>query len=302
MNTKINVTIAIAAYNEEENIFNLIKTITEQETTSYFLKEIIIISDGSTDNTVKEIKKIKDKRIKIINSKVNLGKIQRVNQIFSIFKKDVLVLYDADINIPNSSTTDNLVKPFIKKSNLDIVYGKQWPMQPQTFIEKLAFFGYEMWDEVKKNLGYKKRRFSSYGTNRAFSKKFTDTYRIPKIKGLSEDSHSFYYSIENNKHTFYSNNSVIYFRLPSTLSDYLNQMSRWLVIANVMESVFDKKLINKYQKISITIKIKAYIKMFLKSPPYISVGYLALQALAKINSKLYKPKLNWKYIESSKKI
>lgn len=57
---KLTVTIGIPAYNEEQNIGHLLVNIFNQSTSIAILDEIIIVSDGSTDNTIKAIKKITD--------------------------------------------------------------------------------------------------------------------------------------------------------------------------------------------------------------------------------------------------
>ena len=62
------VSIIVAAYNIENYIEKCIKSLINQ---TYKNIEIIIINDGSTDNTLNVIKKINDKRIKIISTSNN---------------------------------------------------------------------------------------------------------------------------------------------------------------------------------------------------------------------------------------
>lgn len=66
------VSIIVAAYNIENYIEKCIKSLINQ---TYKNIEIIIINDGSTDNTLNVIKKINDKRIKIISTS-NRGTIE----------------------------------------------------------------------------------------------------------------------------------------------------------------------------------------------------------------------------------
>lgn len=46
---KLSVSVGIPAYNEEQNIASLIFGILKQKVNNITLKEIIVISDGSTD-------------------------------------------------------------------------------------------------------------------------------------------------------------------------------------------------------------------------------------------------------------
>ena len=68
------ISLIIPAYNEEKNILKTLKKL------KFFLKnekdkwEILIINDGSTDNTLDMLKNYKSKFFKIISYKKNKGK------------------------------------------------------------------------------------------------------------------------------------------------------------------------------------------------------------------------------------
>lgn len=69
MNKNINVSVIIPVYNSEKYIERCIKSVVNQ---SYKTLEIIIINDGSTDDSLEICKKYakKDIRIKIITKKM----------------------------------------------------------------------------------------------------------------------------------------------------------------------------------------------------------------------------------------
>ena len=56
--------IIIPLYNKEKQIVNTIKSVLSQTFQEF---EIVVVNDGSTDNSIKELSKIDDKRIKLIN-------------------------------------------------------------------------------------------------------------------------------------------------------------------------------------------------------------------------------------------
>ena len=71
----MSISFVIPCYNCENIIQNSLKRLIKK-----FIKlrisrfEIIVIDDGSTDGTYKELKKFKNKRVKIIKNFSNLGK------------------------------------------------------------------------------------------------------------------------------------------------------------------------------------------------------------------------------------
>ena len=75
------VSVLIPAYNHEKYIKKAIESVLNQ---TYKNIEVIVEDDCSTDNTVREIKKIKDKRLKTIFSKKNKGPVKTMNHLLSI--------------------------------------------------------------------------------------------------------------------------------------------------------------------------------------------------------------------------
>ena len=49
---KLTVTIGIPAYNEQENISCLLRSIIKQKAWSYRLQSVVVVCDGSTDGTL----------------------------------------------------------------------------------------------------------------------------------------------------------------------------------------------------------------------------------------------------------
>ncbi len=92
MNDK--VTVMMPVYNGEKYISEAIESIQNQSYQNY---ELIILNDGSTDNTEKVIKGfLKSKKIKYYKFDMNQGKVAAVNKIYTISKGDFYVLLAAD--------------------------------------------------------------------------------------------------------------------------------------------------------------------------------------------------------------
>src|SRR5262245_48474087 len=98
------VTVGIPAYNEEQNITNLLLSLEEEQQTQKFE---VIISDDSTDNTSNIVRKFAQKSlldIKLFHSDIRRSTAAAWNQIFQEATGDTIVLYDAD-TIPHPSCT-----------------------------------------------------------------------------------------------------------------------------------------------------------------------------------------------------
>ena len=89
-----NATIIVPVYNEEQSIEPLAKEIVSE--CSFLLDwEIIVIDDGSTDNTINLIKNIKD--IKLIINNKNIGKGASIKKGIELSTGDLIILQDADL-------------------------------------------------------------------------------------------------------------------------------------------------------------------------------------------------------------
>ena len=91
---KLKLSIIVPAYNEENTILKLLNKVIK--TKIYIKKEIIVINDGSTDNTLKIveeyiIKNEKKIKIKLINKK-NGGKGSAVKLGIKVSTGDILII------------------------------------------------------------------------------------------------------------------------------------------------------------------------------------------------------------------
>ena len=92
--SKTNVTVVLAAYNEEENISKAIESIVNQTYQSW---ELIIVNDCSTDSTLKLIKQYNShEKIKILCNSKNVGLAKSLNYAISVSNSDYIARMDAD--------------------------------------------------------------------------------------------------------------------------------------------------------------------------------------------------------------
>lgn len=81
------------AYNVEAYVSEAINSILQQTYTNF---EFIIIDDGSSDNTVENIKKFDDSRIIFIKNKINIGLISSLNNAIQKAQGKYIARMDAD--------------------------------------------------------------------------------------------------------------------------------------------------------------------------------------------------------------
>jgi glycosyltransferase involved in cell wall biosynthesis len=292
---KPTITVGIPAYNEEKNIINLISSIKRQNTNTYILDNIEIYSDGSTDSTVDLIKShFSD--VTVHDFKKNLGKNARINQMLMRNLSDVFIQIDADIKLENENVFDHLVSTIISSNDIGIVCAYHRAKDSTSFIGKLAFFGFTVWDTARTMLGVNGIRYYCEGGLRAFSYKFTKSFQLPLHSHVGEDSYSFYVAVSHNFRVTVSKQAIVYIDLPDTYSDYIKQMKRFLLDPGMVNQFFEKKLVQQYETMTTIVKLKALSKMFTKHP-LIGICYVLLQLITKFQMLFYKAPNHWKPID-----
>lgn len=104
----------IPAYNEEKTISNIIKVVKEVE----LISEIIVVSDGSTDNTLEIARSL---GIKTIQFKKNRGKGAALKAGIDKAKEEIVLFIDADLIGLNKYHIENLLRPLItEKADMTI--------------------------------------------------------------------------------------------------------------------------------------------------------------------------------------
>jgi len=83
MNNKPTITIGIPAYNEEQNIANMLDSVLAQKG-SFKLEKIIVACDGCLDKTPDIVRKfqMQNKNIILLEGKRREGKLYRLNQFY----------------------------------------------------------------------------------------------------------------------------------------------------------------------------------------------------------------------------
>ena len=130
------LSVVVPLMNEEDNIKPLFDRI--RETLKDIDYELILVDDGSTDNTVEEIKKYMDERTKLIVFNRNFGQSSAMAAGIEYAEGDIIATIDGDLQ---NDPAD--IPMMIEKLNegYDVVAGKRAKRQDEPvrmFLSKIA--------------------------------------------------------------------------------------------------------------------------------------------------------------------
>ena len=135
----ISVTIGIPAYNEVQSIRGLLTSIKNQKLDGIRL-DIILISDGSTDDTLMVAKSLHIDNFRIIEHHKRHGIAKAQNEIASEAKSELLLLLNADIRVDDSRFVQKIVEVW-KQTHADLISTQTIPLPPSTFIDRSLSLG-----------------------------------------------------------------------------------------------------------------------------------------------------------------
>lgn len=178
------ISIIIPVYNEKKTLRRLLKKIREADMGG-LKKEIIIVDDFSTDGTREILKKIKDKKIKIVYQTKNYGKGFAIRTGFESSTGEIILIQDADLEYDPKDYL-KLIKPILLKKE-EVVYGSRFLRKNQ---------------KVKFNSFYFGNKILSFITSLFYFKRITDMetcYKVFKkevIKNIKLNSRRFEFEPE----------------------------------------------------------------------------------------------------------
>ncbi len=285
-NNKLTISIGIPAYNEQANIKALLLCLLEQKTDNCQLKEIIIVSDGSNDNTISEINSIKDQRITVLEHTDRKGAALRQNEILDKFDSDILVLLNADVLPKDKNLLSRISSCFDQDQSLGLISSRIEPLPPRTFIEKVLVSSVKMKDSIAAEWNHGNNYLTCHGPARAFSKKFAKSFYWPQA--VSEDAFSYFTCIEKGYKYAYLPDSVILYKCPDNLRDHLRQSLRFANGSQALSQFFDPAFIKQSHAIPFRILLKNIVKYFFEHPIlFISYAFINLVVIFKPNKQKY---------------
>ncbi len=218
------VTILIPAYNEQKGIEGTIKSALAIDYPKDKF-EIIVIDDGSKDDTLKLAKKYESNPQVSVFSKKNGGKGSALNFGIKLAKGEIVFSMDADTYVQRDA-----VKKMISYFYNDKVMSVTPSMgvyKPKGFLQRVQQIEYYMGVFLRKSFASVNSIHITPGAFSAYRKKFFDKYGGYDVGNITEDLEialriqSKHYIIEN------APDAVIYTDVPSSFRSLLVQRKRW---------------------------------------------------------------------------
>ncbi len=295
MKSKPTIVIGIPAYNEEENIYQLIKSLLAQNQKKFFLKEIIVVSDKSSDSTNEIVRSIYDEKVKLVVNIKRKGQALTQNAILKKFLGDILVILNADILIKDKNFLEKMILPI--REGVDLVSPRMKPLKPNSLIGRVLYQNFRYKMSVFKKWHNADNLYLCCGRARSFSKKFANKLRFPKI--INEDVYSYLIRKQKGFRFKYQPNTIVYFQLPETVTDHKKQNSRFWLIPNEMNKFFSTQFVKENLGMPY-LAFKVSIQFLYMNPIYYFL-YLGL-SLYLLFLPSTKTQLSWDSIRTTKKL
>jgi len=169
------ISCIIPAYNEGKRISKVISVLKDHK----LIDELIVLNDGSTDNTSEVIRQFKG--IRIIDLKENRGKSYTVYTGIKMARNELIMLIDADLIGLNKKNITDLIMPVLeKKADVSISLRANAPLISRMlgidFISGERIFHKGMIDDYKKI-----SELSGFGLEVFLNKKIIDKRLRVKI-------------------------------------------------------------------------------------------------------------------------
>lgn len=296
------VIIGVSVYNEEKNILPFLKSLLKQKEIGYTLKQITVLSDGSTDNTVKLIKSLNSKKIKIIEDFKRIGKSSRLNQLYSISNSDILVQTDADVIFSTKDVVKNLIRPIIESVSVGMCGGHPEPIKAKTFTENSVNSTFQMYAKLRKNIRGGNNVFSADGRLLAYRKKLYKQITVP-VDMIANDAYTYFVCITNKFEYRYVPSARVKFRSPQDIRDQVRQNTRFVSAVIRMGRIFDKNVVAYEYHIPLFMRYMYMAQEFVHNPAGCTYIY-AVNIYCKVRALMIEKKLNakWAMAISTKKI
>ncbi len=223
------VSVGVCAYNEEKNILSSLRSLMGQREEGFSLKDIVVVSSGSTDRTDDMVLEVSrsDERIRLLRQERREGKNSAVNLFLSQAQGDVCVLVNAD----NTLEPDSLTKLLAPFSDLTVGMAGGRPVPTNDKGTVSGFAVHMLWDmHHRLSLQYPK-----VGELVAFR-----NLGITLPTTMQSDEDIMRMELEKKGlRTVYVPEAIVHNKGPTTVRDFLKQRTRVNIGEQYMKRIYD---------------------------------------------------------------
>lgn len=298
------LTIALPAYNEERTIEDVLNALLRQHRNSFVLDRIVVYSDGSTDDTVRLVKKVREHApdVHLIDDPIRRGKIYRMNQMFRDCASDLLMILDADLGFSGDDFLNTFVSATITDQTSVMFAAHQIPIRPDGFKARIYYSSFLLWDYIRFSVPEKDHVQNFYGAATIFRKRFLARAHVPDEM---HEKRTYLYLMAKRMGGFkYVDEAAILYWPPHTTTDFATLRNRAFGSDRVaLEKIFGHEAENA-EVIPRRYKVKGVITFFLEHPLYaIPALFMNLRVSkeTKAVQSTTQPSRIWEIVSSTKK-
>lgn len=219
------VTIAVPCWNEADTVEATIHSLLNLNYPKDKV-DIIIIDDGSTDNTFDIISKFSCYPNIRVFQKENGGKYTALNLALEHTKTEFISCLDAD-SVVDPNALICIMNDFEKDNKIMAVVPAVCVDNPNNFIQNIQKVEYFMGIFIKKMLSFLGAMYVAPGTLTVFNKKVFDNLGPYRHAHNGEDMEIAYRMQKNHYKISYCNDAYVYTNTPTTLKKLYKQRLRW---------------------------------------------------------------------------
>ena len=295
------VAVVIPALNEEKNIKNILSSVLNQQEDIFLLKEVVVISDASTDRTVERVSEIADSRISLKISNVRKGKAAQLGEYFKTIASDGVVILDADVVLASRDTLSSLIKPLLNDEKVGLVGGYNEPIKAKTFIQKSIRLSFDAYEKIGRNYKNGNNPHTCSGCILALSRNFVKSIRFPRNL-FCDDTFLYFECISKGFKYNYVSRAKVYYKSAATLKEHISQNRRFVSVDPIIKRRYGGLFKAEYY-IPPGLKFSILFREFSKKPAH-AITIFLINQYCKITSKknLNVTRGMWKTAKSTKEV
>lgn len=226
MHQKHSLSILIPAFNEEATIAKTLESIFDSD--YKFLKEVIVINDGSRDNTLKIVKSLQKKYSKlVVINKKNSGKADSLNYALKYVRGDFVAIIDAD-SYPDKQAFSKMMGYF-DDTKVGAVTAACTPINRETFLGRLQSIEYKVIAFTRKLLEFIDSIYVAPGSLSVYRKKALIEIGGFDKTNMTEDIESTWHILKNGWKVRMCLAATVKTVVPIKLKAWWTQRVRWTV-------------------------------------------------------------------------
>ena len=247
------VSIVIPAYNEENNIEECLHSVLNSKYAKGKI-EVIVVDDGSTDNTLKILKKYQ--RVKVVRQN-HLGKVEALNLGVQNVSYDFILTVDADTTLDKDCLKE-LLRPF-SEAEIGATTGNNNVRNKKSIISAFQSVEYHFSNLIRNSFStvFNNGIWFS-GSIACYRKEALENIGFFKKDTLAEDQDVALELKKAGYKTINASAAIGYTIVPENVKDLYNQRARWW-IGTLQSIVKNKELFSRKASPSILF---LYINQF----------------------------------------